>query len=68
MRRRPAIHTSKRGWKWVNTREGSGRAIGGWYDSHVEAVAAGRRLAREELAEHVIHRADGSIDEIIVVG
>ena len=65
---RSAIHTSKRGFKWVNTREGSGKAIGGFYDSQPDAAAAGRRLAREESAEHVSHRADGSIEEITVHG
>ena len=61
---RSAIHTSKRGFKWVNTREDAPKVIGGYYDSQPEAVAAGRRLAREERAEHVSHRADGSIEEI----
>ena len=59
----PAIHTSRRGARWVNTREGSNRAID-VYDSHDDASIAGRRLARREHVEHVNHRADGTIHEI----
>jgi hypothetical protein len=68
VRQRLVVHTVKRGRKWVNTRDGSKRAIDGRYDSQAEALTAGRRLAREEGAEHVSHRADGSIDEITVTG
>ena len=64
MQRRPAIHTSLRASRWVNTRDGSRDVVGGTYDSHVEAVAAGRLLALADRVEHVCFRPDGSIDEI----
>jgi hypothetical protein len=63
----PAIHTAKRGTQWVNSREGSNRAIGA-YDSHDEAATAGRRIARDDHVEHVDHHADGSIHEITLAG
>ena len=58
-----AIHTSKRGARWVNTRSGSRKVIGR-YDSKGEAVSAGRQQAHDERTEHVSFHADGSIDEI----
>ena len=67
MYRRPAIHTSRRGSKWVNTSEGSKQILDA-YDTRAEAATAGRRLARHAHAEHVTHHPDGSIDEITVTG
>ena len=67
MERQPAIHTSRRGAKWVNTREGSSRVLGA-YDTPAEAAVVGRRLARAEHVEHVSHHVDGLIDEITVAG
>ena len=68
MRQRAGIHTSSRGGRWINTRDGSSRKIGGAYDSQADALTAGRRVARQEGAEHVSHREDGSIDEITLSG
>jgi hypothetical protein len=58
----PAIHTAKRGARWVNIREGSNRALG-VDDSHDEAATFGSRIACQDRVEHVNHHADGSIHE-----
>jgi hypothetical protein len=63
-----AIHTSLREGRWVNTREGSTGAIGDTYASQAEAVTVAHLVARRDRAEHVIHRADGSIHEITLTG
>lgn len=63
MPKKPPVHTvpsSDGGWE--NRRAGSDRA---WkkFDTKADAQAAGRKTAKRESTEHVIHKRDGKIGE-----
>ncbi len=60
-----SVHVVPSSGGWAVEREGRGKGHGGvWlYPSHEEALAAGRKMAEEELAELVIHGRDGKIRE-----
>ena len=55
------IHTVPDAGGWVNTREGSPRRLGAVHRTQAEAIEAGRKAARAERAEHVIHGRNGQI-------
>jgi hypothetical protein len=58
-----AIHPASRdGAGWVNTREGSTRALD-TFATKAEATAAGRKRAWAEKVEHIIHTRDGRIGQ-----
>lgn len=58
-----SIHVVPSSGGWSVEREGRGKGHGGvWhYTSQDEALAAGRKMAEEELAELVVHGRDGKI-------
>jgi hypothetical protein len=57
------VHTVFVDGRWKNTIEGQEGVPPGAYQSKAEAVAVGRGEAERRETEHVIHRADGSIEE-----
>ena len=60
-----SVHVVPSSGGWSVEREGRGKGHGGvWqYHSQEEALAAGRKMAEEELAELVVHGRDGKIRE-----
>ena len=60
MARKPPVHTVPHGDGWAIRREGSSR-VAKTFARKVDAQAAGRRTARREKTEHLIHNRDGSI-------
>ena len=63
MATKAAIHTASRdGAGWVNIREGSTRALD-TFPTKAEAAAAGRKRARADKVEHIIHTRDGRISQ-----
>jgi hypothetical protein len=60
MARKPPVHTVPHGDGWANRRQGSPR-VAKTFARKVDAQAAGRRTARREKTEHLIHNRDGSI-------
>lgn len=58
------VHTthSNQDDKWRNVSEGATRAIK-LYDTKAEAQAAGRKIAQERGAEHLIHNENGQIKQ-----
>jgi Uncharacterized protein conserved in bacteria (DUF2188) len=60
MARKPPVHTVPHGDGWANRREGSSR-VAKTFARKVDAQAAGRRTARRDKTEHLIHNRDGSI-------
>lgn len=54
-----AVHTVPRGERWAN-KVGGGEALS-VHRTHEAAVRAGRKLAREQRTEHVVHGRDGRI-------
>lgn len=56
------IHTVRTDDGWANKREGSDR-VSKRFRTKAEAEQAGRSTARREGAEHVSHKADGTIGE-----
>lgn len=58
-----SIHVVPSSGGWSVEREGRGKGHGGvwYYQSLEEALAAGRKMAEEELAELVVHGRDGKI-------
>jgi hypothetical protein len=57
------VHTVHADGRWTNSLEGDNLGILGSFDTKEEAVAAGRAEAQRRQTEHVIHNADGSIEE-----
>ena len=47
---------------WHNRTEGQGGLLSSYQDKQ-QAVAHGRRLARDRQVEHIIKRLDGTIDD-----
>jgi hypothetical protein len=57
------VHTLRTEGRWRNEiegRDGSGLES---YATNEEAVAAGRAEAQRRQTDHVVHRADGSIED-----
>lgn len=59
---RKDVHVTPRPGGWAVQKSGSDRASKATHTQR-EAIAAGRRLAREEKSELVIHGEDGRIRE-----
>ena len=57
------VHTVNRNGRWENTIEGDDGAVSASQETKAAVVAAGRAEAMRRKTEHVIHRADGSIEE-----
>lgn len=57
------VHTVNRNGRWENTIEGDDGAVSASQETKAALVAAGRAEALRRKTEHVIHRADGSIEE-----
>lgn len=57
------VHTLNIEGRWQNEIEGKDASRSETYDTKEAAVAAGRAEARRSKTEHVIHRADGSIED-----
>ena len=57
------VHTLNIEGRWQNDIEGGDGSPLAMYDTKAEAVDAGRSEARRRKTEHVIHRADGSIED-----
>ena len=57
------VHTLNIEGRWQNDIEGGDGLALGMYDTKAEAVEAGRAEAKRRKTEHVIHRADGSIED-----
>ena len=57
------VHTLNIEGRWQNDIEGGDGLAFGMYDTKAEAVEAGRAEAKRRKTEHVIHRADGSIED-----
>jgi hypothetical protein len=62
MPRRTPIHTVPHGEGWANRREGATR-VSRVFATKAEAQDAGRRTARRERVEHLIHGRDGAVAE-----
>ena len=60
MARKPPVHTVSHGEGWANRREGSSR-VAKTFARKADAQGAGRRTARREKTEHLVHNRDGSI-------
>lgn len=60
MAKRPAQHVVPDDGDWAVRREGSSR-VSSRHDTKKEAVAAARRIARNQQTELIIHRKDGTI-------
>jgi hypothetical protein len=62
MKRGGGVHTvpASEGTGWRNTMDGK---VLSRHRVKVEAVAAGREIARRLMVEHTIHREDGQISE-----
>lgn len=56
------VHTVPHGDEWANEREGAERASK-TFDTKAEAEDAGRKTAKREETEHLIHKGDGEISE-----
>lgn len=56
------VHTVPHGDEWANEREGSERASK-VFDTKAEATEAGRKTARREETEHLLHKRDGQIGD-----
>jgi hypothetical protein len=59
---RSAIHTVCRADGWVNVCEGWPRARDP-HSTKTEAEATGRERAKEENTEHIVHDADGTVEQ-----
>lgn len=57
------MHTLNIEGRWQNEIEGGNGLPVAMYDTKAEAVDAGRAEAQRRHTEHVIHRADGSIED-----
>jgi hypothetical protein len=57
------VHTLNIEGRWQNEIEGGNGSRLQTFGTKDEAVAAGRAEARRRRTEHVIHRADGSIED-----
>jgi hypothetical protein len=62
MPRKPPVHTVPHGDGWANRREGASR-VSKTFDTKAAAEGAGRRTARSDKTEHLIHKKDGTIGE-----
>ena len=58
----PAIHTVCRADGWVNVCDGWPRARDP-HSTKPEAEAAGRERAKQHKTEHIVHDADGTIEQ-----
>jgi hypothetical protein len=56
------VHTVPSGDEWANEREDASR-LSKKFDTKAEAEQAGRKTAKREETEHLIHKGDGEIDE-----
>jgi hypothetical protein len=56
------VHTVSRDGRWGNTIEGDDQSLRVTYETKDDAVAGGRAEPQRCKSEHVIHRADGSIE------
>lgn len=54
------IHVVQRGTQWGALREGASRTSGN-FDTQVQAISAGRQMARDGKGELLIHGEDGKI-------
>ena len=57
------VHTLSIEGRWQNEVEGDSQGRLDTYETKDQAVAAGRAEAQRRHTEHVIHRADGSIED-----
>lgn len=58
------VHTLNIEGRWQNEVEGAAQSAAlETFDTKDEAVAAGRAEARRRHTEHVIHRANGSVED-----
>ena len=57
---RRSVHTVRRGGGWGNLSSGKGK-VSKVYRTKAQAQAAGRKTAKRQQAEHVIHNKDGRI-------
>ncbi len=62
MAKKPPVHTVPHGDGWANRREGSDK-VSKNFDTKSMAQEAGRKTAKLEKTEHVIHKKDGTIGE-----
>lgn len=56
------VHTVPHGDEWANEREDASR-LSKKFDTKSEAEKAGRKTAKREETEHLIHKGDGEIGE-----
>jgi hypothetical protein len=56
------VHTVPHGDEWANEREDASR-LSKKFDTKAEAEQAGRKTAKREETEHLIHKGDGEIGE-----
>ncbi|HEX2179604.1 MAG TPA: DUF2188 domain-containing protein [Actinomycetota bacterium] len=56
------VHTVPHGGEWANEREDASR-LSKKFDTKAEAEQAGRKTAKREETEHLIHKGDGEIGE-----
>lgn len=57
-----AVHTVPHGDGWANRRESSKR-VSKTFARKSDAQAAGRKTAKREGTEHLVHKRDGTIGE-----